>query len=56
MTFGIYLIGAIIFIGGVAWGLVSLNVPTQWVVISCLLLAGLGILTGATRTRSKDPS
>lgn len=56
MSFGLYLLGAIIFIGGVAWALVTMHVPQQYIVIACVILLGAGIFTGVTRTRSKDPS
>src|SRR6185503_16009572 len=55
MTFTLYLVGFLILIGGVAWGLTVAHVPSQWVAITCVILLGLGILTGAMRTRSKDP-
>lgn len=56
MSFVIYLVGTAIFIGGVAWALVSMSVPQHWTIIVCLILLGIGIFTGATKTRSKDPS
>ncbi|MEP7383101.1 MAG: hypothetical protein ABI910_15530 [Gemmatimonadota bacterium] len=56
MSFVIYLIGTAIFIGGVAWALVSMHLAPHWIIIICLILLGIGIFTGATRTRTKDPS
>jgi len=56
MSFGLYLIGALIFIGGVAWALVAMHVPQTYVYIACVILLGAGIFTGVTRTRTKDPS
>ena len=56
MSFAIYLVGFLIFIGGVAWGLVIMGVPQLYVGIACLILLGLGVITGVSRTRSKDPS
>ena len=55
MSFGLYLIGALIFIGGVAWALITMNVPQTYVIIACVILLGAGIFTGVTRTRAKDP-
>ncbi len=54
MSFAIYLIGAALFIGGIAWALVAAHVPTQYIAIACLILLGIGIFTGVTRTRTKD--
>ena len=56
MSFSLYLVGAVIFIGGVAWALVAMHVPQQYVVITAVILLGAGIFTGVTRTRGKDPS
>ena len=56
MSFAIYLIGFAIFLGGVAWALVTLGVPQLYVLITCVILLGLGIFTGVTRTRGKDPA
>ena len=56
MSFALYLIGAVIFIGGVAWALITMNVPQLYVIIVSVILVGAGIFTGVTRTRAKDPS
>jgi len=56
MTFALYVFGFMIFIGGVAWGLITAGVRPLYVIIACVILLGIGILTGATRTRSKDRS
>jgi hypothetical protein len=54
MSFGLYIIGFVIVIGGVAWALVTAGVPSLYVMITSVILLGLGILTGVTYTRSKD--
>ena len=56
MSFALYLLGFAIFLGGLAWGLSTLGVPQLYVLITCVILLGLGIVTGVTRTRGKDPS
>lgn len=55
MSFMLFVVGTLIVIAGVAWGLIRAGAPTIWVVIASIILFGLGILTGVTRTRSKDP-
>jgi uncharacterized membrane protein YecN with MAPEG domain len=55
MTFLIYVIGFVLLIAGVAWALAVAGVATVYIAITCLILLGLGVLTGATRTRHKDP-
>ncbi|MFC7297671.1 hypothetical protein [Herminiimonas aquatilis] len=56
MSFLIYLIGFAIFLGGVAWALITAGVAILYVVIASVILLGIGILTGVSRTRGKDPS
>ena len=56
MSFAIYLIGAVIFLGGIVWGMAALNVPTQYIAIVGLIVLGVSIFTGVSRTRAKDPS
>ncbi|MEO7521845.1 MAG: hypothetical protein ABIW79_08520 [Gemmatimonas sp.] len=55
MSFPIYLVGFLIVIAGVAWGLSVAGVPTLYIGIACVILVGLGILTGVSKTRTKDP-
>ena len=54
MSFALYLIGFVIVIGGVAWGMSVAGVPTTWILIACIILLGIGILTAVKNERSKD--
>ena len=56
MSFGIYLIGYIIFIVGLAIGAHMLHVPPRWIGVGVVILVGLGVLTGVTSTRNRDSS
>lgn len=56
MSFALYLVGFLLITGGVAWGLVVAGVPHLYVGIACLILVGLGIVTGVSKTRTRDPS
>ncbi|HEX3139485.1 MAG TPA: hypothetical protein VHQ87_05495 [Rhizobacter sp.] len=56
MSFALYLLGFVVLIGGIAWGLVLAGVPHTYVAIACVILVGIGIISGVARTRSKDPS
>jgi hypothetical protein len=56
MSFGIYLVGYIIMIIGLAIGAHLLHVSAQWIGVGVLVLVGLGILHGVTATRHRDPS
>jgi hypothetical protein len=55
MSFSLYLVGFLIFMGGVAWALSVAGVSSLYIVIACVILLGIGILTGVTRTRPRDP-
>jgi uncharacterized membrane protein len=54
MSFGLYLVGFVLVIGGVAWALVLAHVPTTYIMITCLILLGVAVLSAVTHTRSKD--
>jgi amino acid transporter len=54
MSLIIYLIGVAFIIGGIAWALIVAKVSTLYVMIAVVILIGIGILTGVTRTRTKD--
>jgi hypothetical protein len=54
MSFGIYVVGYLIVIGGLTYGAVLMHVPTHWIVVGAIVLAGLGIVTGVKNTRQKD--
>ncbi len=56
MSFALYLVGFIIFVAGVAWALVTAGVPSLYVGIGTVILLGIGMFTGVSRTRGKDPS
>ena len=54
MSFGIYLTGCAVVIAGLIYGASLMHMPTQWIVVSGLVLVGLGILMGVKVTRQKD--
>jgi hypothetical protein len=56
MSFGIYLVGFIVLIIGSATGAHLLHVPPRWIGVGMIIMVGLGILTGVTTTRNRDPS
>jgi hypothetical protein len=55
MSFALYLIGFILVIAGVAWALITAGVEMIKIAITCLILLGIGVLTGVIKTRPKDP-
>jgi hypothetical protein len=54
MSFGLYVVGYLIVIGGLTYGAVLMHVPTHWIVAGAIVLAGIGIVTGVKNTRTKD--
>jgi len=54
MSFGLYILGYLIVIGGLVYGATLLHVPTRWIVVGAVVLAGLGIVTGVKATRERD--
>ena len=55
MSFGIYIVGYIILIVGLAMGAHLLHIPQKWIVVGVICLVGLAIIHGVTVTRQKDP-
>ncbi len=55
-SFVLYLIGFAIMIGGIAWALVEAGVPHLYIVITSVILTGIGILKAVSHTRTKDIS
>jgi membrane-bound acyltransferase YfiQ involved in biofilm formation len=56
MSFGIYAIGYLILIAGVAYLASLLHIPQTYIVATVIILVGIGILTGVQNTRGKDPN
>jgi Zn-dependent protease with chaperone function len=55
MSFALCMFGLAVLLGGIAWGLVTAGLALTYVVIACLIIAGLGIMMAVSRTRAKDP-
>jgi hypothetical protein len=55
MSFAIYVVGALIMIGGLVYGANLLHVPDRWVIVGVMVLFGASILAGVKGTRQKDP-
>ena len=55
MSFGIYIIGYIVLTVGLALAAHLLHVPPRWIAVGIICMMGLGILTGVTATRHRDP-
>jgi hypothetical protein len=51
MRFFAYIVGFLFLIGGLAWAAIEAGAPQLWVMIGSMILLGIGIITGASRTR-----
>jgi hypothetical protein len=56
MSFGLYIVGFIVLIVGLAIGAHLAHVPNQWIGVGVVVLAGLGIVKAVTNTRQRDSS
>ncbi len=56
MSFGIYIAGIILVLGGLIYGAAILHAPVPWIIVGALVLLGLGVLTAVKTTRQKDPT
>lgn len=56
MSFGIYAIGYLILIAGVAYLAHIMHIPQTYITALVIILIGVGIVTGVQNTRGKDPN
>lgn len=49
--FVLYVLGFAILIAGLAWGAALLDVPTVWITVGAIILAGIGIISGVSAAR-----
>jgi hypothetical protein len=56
MSFGIYILGFAIMIGGLIYAAALLHVAPHWIAAGTIVLLGLAIVKGVQSTRGKDPS
>ena len=56
MRFFAYILGFLILIGGLAWGALEAGAPQLWVTIGSMILLGIGLIMGASRSRVHRPS
>ncbi len=54
-SFSTYIVGFIVLIIGLAVAAHLLGVPDLWIGVGVIVLLGIGILTGTSRTKTKDP-
>lgn len=52
----VYLLGTLLVVAGLAYGASRMGVGTVWIVVGALVIIGLGLMGGITKTRQKDPA
>lgn len=55
MSTALYILGFIVLIGGLAWAATLLGVPTIWITIGVVIVAGLAIIGIAGNVREAPP-
>lgn len=55
MNFGIYMVGVLLVVVGVAYGASRIGIGTTWITIISIVIIGLGTMAAVSRTRQKDP-
>jgi energy-converting hydrogenase Eha subunit C len=56
MSFGLYSIGFLIVIAGVAYLAHLMHIPQSYIIATVVILVGVGILSAVQNTRGKDPN
>jgi len=56
MSFGIFAVGFLILIIGLGYLAHLMHIPQHYIIAMCIILFGIGIVTGVQSTRHKDPS
>lgn len=56
MSFGLYAIGYLIVVVGVAYLAHLLRIPQHYIVAIVVILVGIGLVTAVTNTRRRDPN
>jgi hypothetical protein len=54
-AFGLYVIGFAVFVAGVLYAEHLLHVPQTWVLVSALVMVGLGVMSAVSHTKRRDP-
>ena len=53
-NFAIFIIGFIILVAGLAYGASIAGLSPQWIGVGVIVLVGLGVVIGVTKTRTKE--
>jgi hypothetical protein len=56
MSFGLYALGYLVLIAGVAYLAHLIHIPSHYIVAIAVIMLGIGVVTGVQSTRQKDPN
>jgi hypothetical protein len=56
MSFALYAVGYLILIAGVAYLAHLMHIPQHYIVAIAVIMLGIGMVTGVSTTRHKDPN
>src|SRR5438093_12279478 len=56
MGFAAYMVGMVLVVLGLAYGAHLIGVAERWIAVGIIVLLGLGVVGGITKTRRRDPS
>ena len=54
-AFALYVVGFVVFLAGVLYAEHLLHVPQTWVLVSALVILGLGVMSAVSHTKRRDP-
>jgi hypothetical protein len=55
-NFVVYMIGTLLVVAGLAYGASLMGISQTWIIVGALIIIGIGLMGGITRTRQKDPA
>lgn len=56
MNLLLYMLGMLLVVMALGYGLHLLGLSTQWIMIVAVALLGIGLMGGIVKTRQKDPA
>jgi hypothetical protein len=54
MSFGIYIAGFAILMGGLVYAAHLVHLPTHWIAVGAIVMIGAGIMSAVKATRQRD--
>jgi hypothetical protein len=56
MSFALYAVGYLILIAGISYLAHLFHIPNHYIVAIAVIMLGVGVVTGVSATRQKDPN